>query len=181
MRAALKFLIALAVALLLMLAFRALAFTIYTVDGEGLLPEFLPGDRVMVNRWSYGLRAGGQKGLFSYGRLCRQPVERGDIVAYDDPRDDTGQGVLFGRCLALPGDSIRYHGQLELVPGIANCADADYYWIQALGAQNPLDSRQLGFISEEHIIGRAFIVVYSLDPDSSAWRSFRHDRFMMPK
>ena len=95
MRNTLKFLLVLAVSLLLMMAFRALAFTVYKVEGSGLEPEFSAGDRVLVNRWSYGLRTGGG-GPFSYGRLCRQPVERGDLVAYEDPRDSTHTSVLFG-------------------------------------------------------------------------------------
>ena len=39
----LKFVIALASAFLLMLAFRALAFTLYTVDGRALAPVFING------------------------------------------------------------------------------------------------------------------------------------------
>ena len=60
----LKFVIALASAFLLMLAFRALAFTLYTVDGRALAPVFINGDRLIVSRWSYGLRIDG-------GRLWR--------------------------------------------------------------------------------------------------------------
>jgi signal peptidase I len=180
MRNLLKFLLTLTVALLLMMAFRALAFTIYSVDGDGLEPEFVKGDRVMVNRWSYGLRTGGNR-LFSYGRFCRQPMKRGDIVAYECP---TGKGhyrVLFGRLCALPGDTVRYNGEVGLVPGLVNCADADYYWVQSLNEKNPTDSRQLGFISEQRIIGRAFLVVYSHATDSSLLSGYRSERFLLPK
>ena len=58
MRSTLKFLIVLAVSLLVMLVFRALAFTVYAVGGKALEPDFKAGDRVLVNRWSYGLRTG---------------------------------------------------------------------------------------------------------------------------
>ena len=181
MRNILKFLLVLAVSLLLMLVFRALVFTVYEVEGRGLEPEFLPGDRVLVNRWSYGLRTGGGKALFSYGRLCRQQVQLGDLVAYEDPRDSTHSSVLFGRCRALPGDTVRYQGRLEMMPSLANCADADYYWVQALGEQNPLDSRQLGPISEERIIGRAFLVVFSHTPGQAPWTGYRHQRLLLLK
>lgn len=180
MRSLLKFILSLAVAFLLMLAFRALAFTIYSVDGEGLEPDFINGDRVMVNRWSYGLRTGGNR-LFSYGRLCRQPMQRGDIVAYDDPTDSLNRRVLFGRLTAIPGDTIRYEGHLELVPGLVNCTDVNYYWIQSLNEENQLDSRQFGYVSEKAIIGRAFLVVYSHMSDSSMWRGYRNDRFLLLK
>jgi signal peptidase I len=172
---------------LLMLAIRALDFTIYSVDGEGLQPVFLSGDRVMVNRWSYGLRTGirtSEKsvgGLFSYGRLCRQPVRLGDIVAYENPTDSVRRRVLFGRVALLPGDTLCLNGRMIQLPSIANCADADYYWIEALGEKNPLDSRQLGYISERFIIGRAFMVVYSHQPEAPFWRGYRTERWMMKK
>lgn len=181
MRNTLKFLLVLAVSLLLMMAFRALAFTVYKVEGSGLEPEFSAGDRVLVNRWSYGLRTGGGGGPFSYGRLCRQPVERGDLVAYEDPRDSTHISVLFGRCRALPGDTVRYQGHLEEVPSLKNCADADYYWMQALNEKNPLDSRLLGPISEERIIGRAVLIVFSHRPGDAPWTGYRSDRLLLPK
>ena len=108
-----KSIIAIAAAILLMVVFRNVALTVFTINGEGFEPEFIVGDRVLVNRWSYGLRTGfrsskGQhsNGLFSYGRIGKQPVRRCDIVAYDDPTDSTHCRTLFGRVCALPGDTL---------------------------------------------------------------------------
>jgi len=179
MRKTLKFLLTLTVSLIAMLAFRSLVATIYTVEGEGLAPIFLAGDRVMVNRWSYGLRTGSDNGLFSYGRLCRQQVEVGDFIAYEDPRDSSDQTILFGRCQALPGDTVYYDGRLVVVPSTKDCADADYYWIRALGEGNPTDSRQLGFISEQRIIGRAFLVVFNHDAEQPLWRGWKGNRLLL--
>ena len=181
MRKALKSLLVLAVALLLMLVFRALAFTIYIVDGEGLQPVFHSGDRVLVNRWSYGLRTGSDEGLFGYGRLLRRQIGKGDIVAYEDPTDPTRSRVLLGRCRALPGDTVRYRGRLELVPSLANCAGADYYWMQALGDNNPTDSRELGFVSEQSIIGRVVLVVYNHDTSAPVWAGYQWNRTLIRK
>ena len=180
MRKLLKLLLALLVACLLMVAFRSLVISIYLVDGNGLEPEFQEGDRVLVNRWSYGLRTGGL-GLFQYGRLCRQTVSRGDIVAYENPLSGRHGEVLFGSVCALPGDTVRYCGRTLLIPSLAGCADADYYWIKALNEQNPVDSRQMGFISEQCIIGRVFCVAYSLDPDQSLFLSLRRHRLFVKK
>ncbi len=178
MRNLLKFLLSLAAASLLMLAFRALVFTIYSINGEGLEPEFMAGDRVLVNRWSYGLRMGG-RGLFAYDRICKQPINRGDIVAYENPCEGHQQRVLFGRIKALPGDTVRYLGGTELVPSIQDCATADYYWIEALGKDNPLDSRQLGMISEQLIIGRACLLLFSHEPGKAFWEGYRKNRFLI--
>ncbi len=178
MRNLLKFILSLAVALLLMLLFRSLAFTIYSIDGDGLEPEFLSGDRVMVNRWSYGLRMGGN-GLFSYARLCRQPIKRGDIVAYEGFDDEYNSHLLFGRIRALPGDTIHYMGELDILPSRHNCDIDDCYWIESINERNPIDSRQLGFISEQCIIGRICMLVYSHDPSQPFWTGYRKGRFLI--
>ena len=180
MRILLKSLLALLVAGVLTVAFRFLVISIYLVDGNGLEPEFQEGDRVLVNRWSYGLRTGGL-GLFQYGRLCRQTVSRGDIVAYENPLSGRHGEVLFGSVCALPGDTVRYRGRTLLIPSLAGCADADYYWIKALNDHNPVDSRQLGFVSEQFIIGRVFCVAYSLDPDQPFFSSLRRNRLFVNK
>ncbi len=176
MRSFLKFLLSVAVAFLLMLTFRALAFTIYSIDGEGLEPEFIAGDRVLVNRWSYGLRMGGN-GLFEYSRICRQPICRGDIVVYDEPGDSSR--TLIGRIKALPGDTIHYMGKMVTLPSLKDCANADYYWIETVNEKNPLDSRQLGYIREEHIIGRACMLIYSHEPGQPLWKGYRKNRFFV--
>ena len=148
MRSTLKFLMALSVALMTMLAFRALVFTIYAVPGSALEPHFKAGDRVLVNRWSYGLRCGGNGSLFSYGRLCRQPVGRNHWIAIED---DDGR-VMIGQCIAVPGDTVCWYDRKVIVPGRkATCARHDYYSI-----------RDLGFVPEERIIGRVTLVLYNL-------------------
>ena len=173
----LKFLLALAVAFVVMLAFRALVCTIYTVEGDGLEPVFQAGDRLVVNRWSYGLRTGEKGGLFDYGRLCRQGIRRGDIIAFDDEQGNT----FLCRCAGVPGDTITVKRTQCVVPGLINCADRDYYWVEAIGKNNPLGSEQLGFIYEEQIIGRACLVLYSHDPSEPFWKGYRSNRLLLPQ
>ena len=175
-----KFILALIAAALLMLAFRALAFTLYVVGGSGLEPELCRGDRVLVNRWSYGLRTGSRDGLFRYGRVCRSEVERGDIVAFDSPVDSVG-GVFVCRCSALPGDTIRQNGDLLLVPGLATCADENYYWMEAIGDELPIDSRVFGLVPESSIIGRVCMVVYSHDDCRPFYSGYRSGRALLLK
>ena len=92
-----KFIAALAIALVTMLAFRALVMTVCTIEGDGLSPQFLEGDRVVINRWSYGLRTGAKGSLFDYGRICQQKVEKGDFIAFENAH---GQ-ILVCQCAAL--------------------------------------------------------------------------------
>lgn len=165
MKNGLKFLLALAIAFIVMLAFRALAFTIYTIPNNSGEPTFKAGDRVMVNRWSYGLRTG-DDALFTYGRLCRQAVVKGDWVALDDSLGH----ILIGRCTALPGDTIRLQQRTVVVPGRdATCAHHDYYLIQPVG-----------LVREAQIIGRVFLVVYNHTPGYVFWMGNDPTRVLLP-
>ncbi len=174
-----KFIAALAIALVTMLAFRALVMTVCTIEGDGLSPQFLEGDRVVINRWSYGLRTGAKGSLFDYGRICQQKVEKGDFIAFENAH---GQ-ILVCQCAALPGDTV-YLGKEKtpcLVPSVMNCDDQDYYWVKSISKNNPLDSRILGFIPEERIIGRVCLVLFSHDPEAPFWKGYNAERLLLPK
>ena len=170
----LKFVIVFASAFVLMLAFRALAFSVYTVEGKGLQPVYIHGDRLLVNKWSYGLRVDGG-GVLPYSRMLRKPVKKGDIVVFDIP-NDTIQGEFIARCKAVPGDSIKLQDRIVVVPGLKDCADADYYWLESLHPKNPADSRHLGFISERNIIGRVVTILYSHDDSKNILEGYRQER-----
>ena len=133
MKAWAKWAIALMAGIVAAVAARQLVATVFVVRGNGMSPTFVAGDRVLVNRWSYGLRTGGSGTLFSYGRLLRQKVSIGDYIAYEDPRDNTGSTILFGRCQALPGDTLTIGGKPTAVPSLKHCADADCYYVTPPG------------------------------------------------
>lgn len=155
----LKYVIAFASAFALMLLFRTLAFSIHGVTGNGLAPLYKSGDRLLINRCSYGLRIAGN-GLLPYSRLMRRPVKHGDIVAFTVPGDSIS-GVCIARCAAVPGDTVNTPEGKLLVPGVQTCDKADFYWLEAVNKDNPADSRMFGLISESHIIGRVVTVLYN--------------------
>ena len=108
------------VTILLMLAFRAVAFTVFTVNGAALSPDFVAGDRVLVNRWSYGLRIG-NGGMDGGTRWLASPVAKGDLVVYNSP-PDAQQGiasrpVCIGYCKGVPGDTVRLKRIALTLPG----------------------------------------------------------------
>ena len=159
MREWLKNVMVLASAFALMLAFRALVFSIHSVNGSGLTPTYQNGDRLLVNHCSYGLRIEGH-GLLPYSRLLRSQVKRGDVVAFTVPSDSIS-GIYIARCKAVPGDTINTHKGKIIVPGLKTCAKVDYYWLEALNKDNPADSRHLGFIPESSIVGEVITVLYN--------------------
>ena len=178
MKKTVRFLLAFLIAFVLMLVVRAVGFTIYTTNGTGLEPMFQAGDRIIVNRWSYGLRVGGKNSFFNYGRIARQSVEKGDFVAFENPQNS--DQILICRCTGLPGDTVIHEGQKIIVPSLKDCADADYYWLEAVNTYNHADSHVLGFIAEEFLIGRAFMIVYSRDPSAPLWKGWRTNRLLLP-
>ena len=155
----LKYVIAFASAFAMMLLIRTLAFSIHGVMGEGLAPLYKSGDRLLINRCSYGLRIEGN-GILPYSRLMRSPVQRGDIVAFTSPCDSV-TGVFIARCKAIPGDTISTQEGPLLVPGLETCAKTDYYWLESINPNNPADSRHIGLIQESHIIGEVISVLYN--------------------
>ena len=165
----LRFLLALIVAFALMMAFRVLAMTVYTISDDALMPQLSRGDRVLVNRWSYGLRVSGGA-LFSYGRIGRQQVNVGDLVVVDSDEGDASTTSIF-RCAAVPGDTVTIDGLLTVVPSLEACADADYYLME--------DCAGRGFVREEQIIGRVTHIVYSHNLEAPLWMGWG-EGIMMP-
>jgi signal peptidase I len=155
----LKYVIAFTLAFVLMLAVRTLVISVHGVIGDGLAPYYQNGDRLLINRCSYGLRIEGNAFL-PYSRLMRQSVRRGDIVAFTLPGDSVS-GLCIARCKAVPGDTVGTKDGFQLIPGLKTCAQTDYYWLEALNRQNPVDSRFLGLIPERHIVGRVVTVLYN--------------------
>ena len=168
----LRFVLSLAVALLVLLAFRTLVLGLYEVPGQGLEPQLMQGDRVLVNRWSYGLRTGGNGSLFAYGRLCRQQVGRSELVAYEDSLDQ----VLIGRCKAGPGDTVRTARGLTIVPGLLNCAKHDYYLLETIGAE----AGQKCLVAEEQIIGRVCLILFNHRVGAPVWSGYPANRLLLP-
>ena len=162
MRAWLKTILALAAAALAVALFRALFFTLYTVGGDRFEPVFKAGDRVLVNRWSFA-----------------DSVGVGDIVAFDNPAPG-GEGVYVCRCAALPGDTVATPEGTIVVPGrAATCAPEDYYWMQALGEADTIDSRLFGPVPESLILGRVCLIVYSHDDSRPFYTGYRRGRTLL--
>lgn len=161
MRNAIRFLISLGVAWIVLLLVRTLAFTSYTIADRSLEPSLLQGDRVIVNRWSYGLRTGGDS-LFRYARIMPSPAKKGDFIAFYIPvgmqKNGRSGKILIGRVAAVPGDTIAVYGKNFRIPKDCKTCSRSY---QALYAIGPANDSCLFLVSEKDVVGRVCWIVYN--------------------
>lgn len=99
MRNAIKFILAVATAIILMLVVRAYAFTIYKVSNSNLNPVLKKNDRVLVNR------------------LDRARFSRGDIVVF--AADSSYIGIVRG----VPGDTVTLDNTSYVLPDRCGCQE----------------------------------------------------------
>lgn len=73
----------------------------YLVPSSSMMPNVIPGDRVMLNKLAYGL----------WLPFCNSPIiawgfpKRGDVILFESPN---GEGTFVKRVIGLPGDSIAF-------------------------------------------------------------------------
>lgn len=146
----------------------------FAVEGQSMLGTLHSGDRVIVNKLSYD---------------AHDP-RRGDIVVLKDVKQSVEVRDLIKRVVALPGETVEYrncklfiNGDAVLEPyldpslvGLHHCGDPqraveiepDHVFVMGDNRGASLDSRTpaIGQIPYDHLIGRAFVVVWP----TSDWR-----------
>ena len=100
-------------AVIVALLVKTFAFTSCTIPSTGMENSLYQGERVLVNKWSYGLRV-----PFSTMRWMEQPAEKGDIVLFNNPHPASlltpvgSREVFISRCVGVPGDTLMLNDDL---------------------------------------------------------------------
>ena len=110
MKRNLKWIIALAGAIIIVLLLRSFVFTSCLIPSAGMENSLFRGERILVNKWSYGLRLP-LMSLFSYHRWRERKVEKEDIVVFNNTASTTQpvidrREVFISRCAGVPGDTL---------------------------------------------------------------------------
>ena len=97
-------------AIVIVLLLRGFAFTSCLSPSTGMENSLLEGERIIVNRWSYGLRLPFMS-VFSYHRWCERPVKKQDIVVFNNPAAIQQpmidrREIYISRCIGTPGDTL---------------------------------------------------------------------------
>ena len=96
--------------MLVVLLLRGCVATSYLIPSSGMENTLLRGERILVNKWSYGLRLP-LMAWWGYHRWADSPVGKQDVIVFNNPAN-LSQPVIdrretfIGRCIGLPGDTL---------------------------------------------------------------------------
>jgi signal peptidase I len=164
-RAVLDWVVVIGVALLVAFLVRTFVLAHFVVDGVSMSSTLHDDDRVFVNKLSYRLH----------------DPNRGDVVVLHQ-LNGTSERDLIKRVIALPGEEIRVEGCVVYIDGAVlqepyldpaaatpgSCGSdvatqvvpADHVFVMGDNRGGSMDSRDLGAISEDDLVGRAFVVFW---------------------
>jgi signal peptidase I len=180
-------LVSLAVVLAAVTAARSSLADHYYVPSGSMEYSLMPGDRVIVNKMSYGFRVP----LTKIDIVGSSTPERGEIAVFDSPED--GKTRLIKRIVAIGGDHVSVvNGQLSINGKPLGDREIEHFgsreahlnltserhynqgggpnfemdvppgMVLAMGDNrgNSNDGRKFGFISEKELFGRAVGIYY---------------------
>ena len=104
-------------AVLIVLLVKAFAFTSCSIPSTGMENSLYQGEKVLVNKWSYGLRI-----PFTASHFLMEKAKKGDVVLFNNPIPKKKETPIFARelfvsrCVGVPGDTIMLNREL-LVTG----------------------------------------------------------------
>jgi len=108
---------AVAAAVLVVVLGRTFGFTSCTIPSSGMENCLYQGERVLVNKWSYGLRLPFPS-LLGYKRLLPERVKRGDVVLFNNPGSAAKvprleqRDIFISRCGGGPGDTLMLNREM---------------------------------------------------------------------
>jgi signal peptidase I len=167
-----------AIAVLLALFIRTFVVQAFKIPSGSMEPTLLVGDHILVNKFIYGIKV-------PFIRTTLIPISepsRGDVVVFIYPVDKSKDFIK--RVIGLPGDTIRIEGKKIFINGKLYDDKHGFYTASSRGG-NPersfgpvtvpqnsyfvmgdnrdqsYDSRFWGFVPEESIKGKAFIIYWS--------------------
>lgn len=154
----------LAKTLILVIAFvvgiRAFVVEAYVIHGRSMEPTFRDSERLLISKFAPRF----------------EELHRGDIVIFNHP-DEPGKR-LIKRVIGLPGETIRIEDGYVFVNGAridepyldeklhdfynmrALDLDADHYFVLGDNRDISNDSRRMGPISRDAIVGKALVLFY---------------------
>lgn len=101
---------------------RMLLVTTCVIPSSGMENSLYKGERILVSRWSYGLRVPFPS-VFGYHRIAPSVMGKGDIVLFNNPHPQNPETrierreLFISRCVGSPGDTLMLDDDLTEVGG----------------------------------------------------------------
>lgn len=165
-RNALEWIAIVAGALVVALVVKTFLIQAFFIPSLSMYDTLDKGDRVLVNKLSYRLHE----------------IRRGDIIVFERPEGVPDNGIkdLIKRVIGLPGETIEARDGRVFVDGkrieegyLANGVTTvnldrqtipeDHVFVMGDNRGNSEDSRVFGPISDELVVGRAFVLVWPIN------------------
>lgn len=145
-----------ALAILVVLLVRTFAVTSCSIPFTGMENTLYQGERVLVNKWSYGLRL-----PFSTIRLGAEQPQKGDVVLFNNPlsRNDApvyARELFISRCVGVPGDTLMMNDQLLVTGKQVQSPDSKQLYVYPHSVEDTLMQvmKELG-IADNPLVGYA--------------------------
>jgi signal peptidase I len=173
-RNALEWAVVLVGAVLVALVLRASLFQAFWIPSESMETTLLINDRVLVNKLSYHLH----------------DIHRGDVVVFVRPENEPGDiRDLIKRVIGVPGDTVEARNDKLYVNGVEVIEpyldETEQALVRSQGEKfiddfgpvvvpegqmfvmgdnrrHSFDSRSFGTVSEDRVVGRAFVLFWPL-------------------
>ncbi len=171
------------VAILVALAVRTFVVQAFVIPSGSMLPTLRIGDYVLVCKFWYWIR----------------PIERGDILVFRYPRDESRDFIK--RVIGLPGDTLSIRGRqvfingtplrqpyavfnnqlpaalraMERAPLGPIIIPPNHYFMMGDNRDDSLDSRAWGLVKRSEVVGKAVLIYFSVRSAAipSGWFMFR--------
>jgi signal peptidase I len=178
---------AIAIAVLLALFIRTFIIQAFKIPSGSMLPTLQIGDHLLVNKFRYGVKIPfSGKVLIPWGK-----PEHGDVVVFRFPQDRSVDYIK--RVVGVSGDTIliknkkvfvndrvveEIHAQYtsnSIMPAAAGPRDnfgpikvpEGKIFVMGDNRDNSYDSRFWGFVDQQDVLGKAFMIYWSWDLDTS--------------
>lgn len=162
---------ALIIAVLLALVIRTFVVQAFKIPSGSMLPTLQIGDHILVNKFIYTFR----------------PIQRGDIIVFKFPQDESRDFIK--RVVGLPGERVEIRAKqlfingkplqepyaVHTAPGLSRGAEGEELgpitipegrlFMLGDNRDHSMDSRYWGLLDIDKVRGKAFLIYFSVKSD----------------
>lgn len=130
--------------ILIVVLLRGCVATSYLIPSSGMENSLYCGERILVNKWSYGLRLPFMK-LVGYHRWADRSIHKEDILVFNNPANLSEPVIdrreaFISRCIGTPGDTLLIDSLFSVISSEKNAPDQKFLYAYPRKKEQQLDS-----------------------------------------